>query len=198
MSDVRSIGVMTAAICLMLALTACSDSTDSDSAEGTAASVTTAPTTTGPDPVEDTTVEDTAANVTAAPTTMGAAASTQAPTTTAVSAATTIPPSLLDMRGDLGVGIVVVDPTTETGSPHPTLSWQPVDAAASYWLVLHDADGEPFWAWTGTDTSIRVGGGGSPDINQTAALHQEMTWRVAAFDGEGVLVALSDPAALAP
>lgn len=167
MTGARSTGRIAVAICLTLALAACSGSTDPDSAQDTG------------------------------PTTTGSEDSTQETTTTSVSAETSIPPSLRDLRGDLGVGVVILDPSTETGS-HPTLSWQPIEGAASYWLVLRDADDRPFWAWTGTGTTIRVGGGDSPDTNQTAALHEEMTWSVAAFDGEGNLVALSDPASVAP
>lgn len=101
------------------------------------------------------------------------------------------------MRGDLGIDILVLNETTETGS-HPTLSWNSFGGAVSYWLVLRDAGGRPYWAWTGTDTSVRVGGGDSADTNQTAALRAEMTWSVAAFDKEGNLSALSDTALLAP
>lgn len=93
--------------------------------------------------------------------------------------------------------MVAFNPTTEAGS-HPTLSWNPFEGAMSYWLVLRDTDGRPCWAWTGTDTSVRMGGGDSSDTNQTAALHAGMTWSVAAFDVEGNLVALSDTASLAP
>lgn len=64
--------------------------------------------------------------------------------------------------------------------------------------MVSDADGEPYWAWTGTDTEVRVGGGDSTELNQTAAIHEEMVWRVAAFDETGTLVALSATGALAP
>jgi hypothetical protein len=94
------------------------------------------------------------------------------------------------MSDDLGIAVVVVEPTTETGS-HPLMSWQPVDGATSYWLVVRDADERPYWAWTGNDTRVRVGGGDNPDTNQTAVVHEAMTWSVAAFDGQGRLIAIS-------
>lgn len=124
----------------------------------------------------------------------------QAPSTTTTSTTGAGPaevPSLLELRGDLDVAVVVLEPTTEGGS-HPTLSWQPASGAESYWLVVRGADGRPYWAWTGTSTSVRVGGGDRSDTNQTAALHEAMTWRVAAFDAAGVLIGLSDPASLTP
>lgn len=97
----------------------------------------------------------------------------------------------------LGVGSIVLDDVTEPG-PHPVLGWEPVPGAASYWLTVTDGAGRPFWAWTGTATTVRVGGGPSAELNQTAAIHEPMTWRVAALDSNGVLVALSEPGDLAP
>ena len=106
----------------------------------------------------------------------------------------------VDLRTVLGAGGVVeviVDPTEEGGS-HPTLSWQPVDGADSYWVVLLDGDGAPYWAWIGAETSVRVGGGDSADENQTATLHEAMTLTVTAFDAEGELLAISTSTPLAP
>lgn len=125
---------------------------------------------------------------------------TQAPPTTAAtdgSTTTTALPTLTELRDDLGIAVLGLGPTTETGS-HPTLSWQAADGAATYWLVVRDGAGRPYWAWTGSDTSVRIGGGDTPDTNQTAALHEPMTWSVAAFDAAGELIALSDEATVSP
>jgi hypothetical protein len=43
-----------------------------------------------------------------------------------------------------------------------------------------------------------VGGGDQADGNQTAALHEEMSWSVSVFNAGGELIALSDPANLVP
>ena len=105
-----------------------------------------------------------------------------------------------DLRTTLaerGVAELSLDPTVESGS-HPTLSWPAVDGATSYWLVLLDSAGEPYWAWTGSATSVRVGGGDRDATNQTAALHEPMTWTVSAFDAAGALLAISEPANAAP
>lgn len=131
----------------------------------------------------------------AQPATTGAGPST--PDTTAPGNDDIGASSLVELRSDLAIDVLELDATTETGR-HPTLSWRPVDNANSYWLVVRDAEGRAFWAWTGTDTSVRVGGGDTPDVNQTAAVHEAMTWRVAAFDANGRLVALSDEGFLAP
>lgn len=112
------------------------------------------------------------------------------------SATPTASSSIRDMRTDLGIAEVKLHPADE-GGPHPTLGWDPVDGAATYWLVLRDSGGI-YWAWTGAETSVRVGGGDSDEINQTAALHEPMTWAVSAFDGSGTLIALSDVAEVTP
>lgn len=112
----------------------------------------------------------------------------------------TEPATATDLRTTLaarGVAELALDPAEEGGS-HPTLSWQPVEGASSYWLALVDGTGAPYWAWTGPDTSVRVGGGDIADENQTAALHETMTWSVAAFDADGNLLALSPRASISP
>lgn len=96
----------------------------------------------------------------------------------------------------IDIGVVTLN-AVDSG-PHSVLGWQPVQGAALYWLMISDSDGEPYWAWTGTDTAVRIGGGDSTELNQTAAIHEDMTWRVAAFDETGTLVALSETGALAP
>jgi hypothetical protein len=104
---------------------------------------------------------------------------------------------LVDMRSEFGIADLVLEPTVETGS-HPMLSWQAAAGATSYWLVVRDADDRPYWAWTGAEVSVRFGGGDTEEPNQTAVLHEMMTWRVAAFDAEGSLIALSESAVLSP
>lgn len=94
------------------------------------------------------------------------------------------------------IGVVTLE-AVDSG-PHPVLGWEPVQGAALYWLMISDSDGEPYWAWTGAHTTVRIGGGDSTELNQTAAIHEDMTWRVAAFDETGTLVALSETGALAP
>ena len=86
----------------------------------------------------------------------------------------------------------------DEGGPHPTLAWDAVDGAATYWLVVHDGDGRVYWAWTGAETQVRVGGGDRSELNQTAALHEPMTWSVTAVDASGSLLAFSDVATVSP
>lgn len=123
-------------------------------------------------------------------------AATDAPesTTTAIG---TESGSVRDLREQFGIGVVTLRSTAE-GGPHPMLAWEPVDGASAYWLVVKDADGVIYWAWTGEATSVRVGGGDSPDLNQTAALHETMTWSVTAIDESGSILAFSDNATVSP
>lgn len=133
-------------------------------------------------------------------TTASSGATTLATSTTKESSSSTeggSSSSLRDLRDSLDVESIVLQPAAE-GGPHPTLGWDPVDGAATYWLVLRDSSGRVYWAWTGAETSVRVGGGDSPELNQTAALHEPMTWAVAAIDGSGTLIAFSDTATVSP
>lgn len=109
----------------------------------------------------------------------------------------TEPDTPADLAAIINIGRVMLDEVGETG-PHPVLTWRPVSNARSYWLVVHDADGQPYWAWTGEGTSVRVGGGGSEEPNQTAQVYEPMTWQVAAFDRDGRLVATSELGTISP
>ena len=33
-------------------------------------------------------------------------------------------------------------------------------------MVVHTEDGNPFWAWSGEVTQVRLGGGDSDELNQ--------------------------------
>lgn len=101
------------------------------------------------------------------------------------------------MRSELGLETITLVVPTEGGS-HPLLEWEPVSGATAYWIVVRDGSGEPYWAWSGSTTGVRFGGGESTDLNQTAALHEAMTWSVFGFDDAGALIALSDVESLAP
>lgn len=131
----------------------------------------------------------------------GTTATTEATTATKATTTLTSPTtSEIDSSGsvrDMGIESITLLPAGE-GGPHPTLSWDPITGAETYWLFLRDGSGQIYWAWSGTATSVRVGGGTSPDLNQTAALYEEMSWSVFAFDDTGILLALSDVAEASP
>lgn len=79
----------------------------------------------------------------------------------------------------------------------PLLSWSAVDGAALYRVVVVDGDGAPYWAWSGSDTEVFVGGVDDATL-PGAVVSEAMTWSVAALDADGLPLALSDPAPLQP
>lgn len=95
-----------------------------------------------------------------------------------------------------GVRAIVIEDVG--GSVQPELAWPAVDDATWYQLVVLDSSANPYWAWGGPDTSVAFGGGGGGEPGQTAAVFEPMTWSVAAFDVNGTLVGLSEPATLTP
>ncbi len=85
---------------------------------------------------------------------------------------------------------------TEAG-PRPLLAWEAVEGASLYQVVVLGADGEPYWAWSGTETMINVGGNAQPDAIG-AWVHESMTWTVSAHSADGKVLGLSAPAGLEP
>lgn len=87
--------------------------------------------------------------------------------------------------------------STADAGPRPLLGWETVDGAANYRVVVLDADGTPYWTWTGSDTTVHVGNDEDPSV-PGARVFEPMTWTVAALDGEGVPLAISEPSPLVP
>lgn len=85
---------------------------------------------------------------------------------------------------------------TEAG-PRPLLSWTAVEGAATYEIVVLDAGGTPYWAWSGTDSSVHLGGMENPDA-AGAWVFEPLSWVVAARDAEGTTLAMSARADLLP
>jgi hypothetical protein len=84
-------------------------------------------------------------------------------------------------------------PTGAGGGAQPLLEWEPVSGAASYDVVLYDADGAPYWAWSGETTQVAVGDGAA-DPTVTAG----MTWSVTAYDADGTPLAGATALPIAP
>lgn len=85
------------------------------------------------------------------------------------------------------------------GGIRPDLSWTPVPDAASYELVLFSRLDEPYWAWSGTGTSVPVGGEPRLGPNSAgAALIDDMRWFVMAFDADGLPLAQSPIVSISP
>ena len=101
--------------------------------------------------------------------------------------------------GDFAIGDYL-DPITVTVAepgPRPLLTWEPVDGAALYLVTVLDSSGTGYWTWEGTDTEVHVGGTAEPDAIGPYVF-EDMTWRVAAQDDSGALLAVSQPSPLNP
>lgn len=111
---------------------------------------------------------------------------TEPPTTT-----TTVPPPAID------VGRTVVQTTPTSGNPAtPTLAWEAVEGAASYTVMVADAEGSTWWTWEGAELEVALGGVASG----AAALQTEagVTWTVFAHGDDGGLLAASPRRPLDP
>ena len=91
-------------------------------------------------------------------------------------------------------GIATTD--AEPGS-NPLLSWTPFDGATLYRVVVLDPDGDPYWAWSGTETAVHLGGSATPTA-VGARVFGEMTWQVSAYDADGAPLAISERRRLSP
>ena len=73
----------------------------------------------------------------------------------------------------------------------PVLEWDPIDGADSYSVVVLDDAGEPYWAWSGPESEITLGGAPSSDFGVGPIIGVDYSWSVAAFDADGVFLAVS-------
>ncbi len=78
----------------------------------------------------------------------------------------------------------------------PELTWGPIDGAATYRVVILDADGAPYWSWSGAETAVFLGGGESSD-GAGPSVAAGFTWTVTAFDADGDFLAASGIGTLA-
>ena len=58
-------------------------------------------------------------------------------------------------------------------------------------------DGDPYWAWSGTETAVHLGGSATPTA-VGAWVFGEMTWQVSAYDADGAPLAISERRRLSP
>ena len=91
---------------------------------------------------------------------------------------------------------VLATAPTEPG-PRPLLSWDAVEGAARYDLMVLNAEGVAYWGWSGTETAIHLGGIEDPDA-AGAWVFEPLTWVVTARDADGQPLALSEQATLEP
>lgn len=66
----------------------------------------------------------------------------------------------------------------------PTLTWDTVDGAAEYHVVVRDANEEPYWSWTGTESQVTIPGGGP-------VVQPGYSWSVSAWGPDDEFLAIS-------
>jgi hypothetical protein len=114
-------------------------------------------------------------------------------TTTSVTATTTASvPRPEPLVADIAlVELIAPDPVVTDVAPE--FAWAPVAGAVNYRLVVLGT-AEPVWAWEGGATSIRLGGltADAGPAFPVPELVTGSTWSVAALDGDGNVIAVSD------
>ncbi len=73
----------------------------------------------------------------------------------------------------------------------PTLSWEPVDGAMEYSVVVLDDAGDPYWMWLGSDSEVPLGGVESSDFGVGPIIGTDYTWSVVAFGADRELLGAS-------
>lgn len=90
--------------------------------------------------------------------------------------------------------------TTATGGGiRPLLEWEPHDNAGAYTVTVYAPDGSAYWSWTGSTTSVHVGG--EPVLDDTApgpSVIDGMSWGVIALSDSFVPIATSHLAPIGP
>ncbi len=130
----------------------------------------------------------------------GSSGGTEGSTTTAgnsgQSTATTVE-AIEEVQGtpiDAGLAsIELTGPTVSGAGEVPTFEWQAVAGAARYRLVVLDGDGEPLWAWNGSETRVNLGGlpVERPADISGPVITPGSSWSVVAFDADGTPLAVS-------
>ncbi len=122
----------------------------------------------------------------------------QATTTTTTATTTT---SIAPQNEPLLVGadpVVRLTPTEGVGV-RPTLGWEAVEGADSYFLVVKDEAGVPYWAWEGSESSIPLGGAEFPeDYGNGPTIGPGYTWSVSAYAADGTFLAISGDRPVSP
>jgi len=131
------------------------------------------------------------------------------PSTTAVTATTsfttvqqtTTTTSVAPQNGPLLVGadlVIQLTPTQGVGV-RPILDWEAVEGAGSYFLVVKDDAGTPYWAWEGSETAVPLGGAAFPqDYGNGPTIGPGYTWSVSAYAADGTFLAISGDRPVSP
>jgi len=153
----------------------------------------------GDEQVESTATSASTASVADTTEPVDTAATTQ-PTEPATTEAATSAPTTTLADGVIPGTAAIALLTNGAGlGARPLLRWEAAEGAVSYVVSVNAPSGGPLWAWEGSVTEVPFGGGPADDPDTTGAqLVSPVTWFVAALDADGVVIASSAPADLAP
>jgi len=95
--------------------------------------------------------------------------------------------------------IELLTPSSGAGEK-PLFEWLPIEGASEYSLFLQFPDGQPYWSWLGSATTVYLGGSSSAPSPDAAGpiLLDGMSWAVIAFDTQGNVIASSNLQAISP
>jgi hypothetical protein len=100
--------------------------------------------------------------------------------------------------GGIAARVVLLTPISGGGT-RPLLEWEPIPDADHYGAYVYAPDGSIYWAWTGRQTSVHVGG--EPQLREGAAgpsVVDGMSWAVIAYDAELLPMAVSELRPISP
>ncbi len=126
--------------------------------------------------------------------------SAESPATTTATTTETVATAADELAEVSGVATIQVTTPESANGEFPRLAWSPADGVALYALTLTASDGQTYWAWSGPETEIYLGG--LPEAPPTDAsgpyLYEPMTLRVVGVDAAGEIIAASGPTSIAP
>lgn len=129
----------------------------------------------------------------------GSGATTTAGEATTSTTTAPMPPSESELAAPLGLDSMVILTPVSGGGDRPDLAWEPVSGAALYHVTLLAPDGTVYWGWSGSETSVPVGG--FPRLVPEATgprIIADMSWTVTATGVDDVPIAVGGPSPLSP
>lgn len=105
-----------------------------------------------------------------------------------------------ELDGVAGVSAITITTPASGNGAKPLLAWEPVDGAASYVVILQTTDGSGYWAWTGPDTEVWLGGSDTEPAPDTEGpiLYEPMMLSVYASVADGTAAGASETVEIAP
>ena len=94
--------------------------------------------------------------------------------------------------------VIQITPTEGVGL-RPVLSWEAIEGAGSYFLVVKDDAGAAYWAWQGSETSVPLGGAEFPEnYGNGPTIGPGYMWSVSAYATDGTILAISGDLPVSP